>query len=66
MYTPELQSQVETWRAKAKAGTLTKEELREALVMLREGRVGAARVSAKSRASKAPIDGTALLEGLFE
>ncbi len=66
MYTPELQSQIETWRAMAKAGTLPKEELKEALVMLREGRVGAAKVSAKSRTSKAPIDGTTLLEGLFK
>ena len=62
MYMPELQEKINGWVASAKAGTMTKEELKAALAYLREGRTSAAGVSAKSRASKAPVDAEALLK----
>lgn len=51
-------------RAKAKDGTMTKEELQEAIAIMREGRVSAHIVSAKSRAAAAPIDTGDLLKQL--
>jgi hypothetical protein len=41
---------VEQWRAKAREGTLTLEEQREAIVALRAGRVAAAQASPKRAA----------------
>lgn len=54
--TPELSSKIQTWRARAVAGTLTKEELAEAIRALRSDRVGAAIASDKSRRSKAKAE----------
>lgn len=51
---PEMQSKVQLWRQKAREGTLTVEERREAIQLLRQDRVGAAQISAASRAKKAP------------
>jgi hypothetical protein len=51
--TPELQSKVLIWRKKAEEGTLTIDEMREAVQALREGRVSASAASDKSRAKKA-------------
>lgn len=68
--TPELQSKVEEWRQKALVGTLTQDEMREAIIFLRSSRVAAAKTSAASKerkAAKAPVDSEALLgelEGL--
>ena len=53
---PELQSKISVWRAKAAAGTLTQEEMREAITALRADRVGAAIASDKSRRSKAKAE----------
>jgi len=39
---PELQNKLSIWRSKAAAGTITLEEMREAIVALRAGRKGAA------------------------
>ena len=50
---PELQAQVQLWRQKAREGTLTQGEMRQAIAALRQDRVGAAAVSAKSKATKA-------------
>ena len=63
----ETQAQISIWRAKALAGTLTHEEMREAITLLRQERVGAAKTSAASRerkAAKAPVDADALLNEL--
>jgi hypothetical protein len=65
--TPELQIKVEEWRRKALDGTLTPEEMREAVIFLRQTRVNAAKSSsaAKERkAAKAPVDADALLNEL--
>ena len=50
-----LSVKLEEWRQKAAAGTITTEEMRECIQAIRQGRVSAATVSAKSRAAKAPI-----------
>ena len=46
---PELQSKISIWRAKAVAGTLSVEEMKEAIRALRQDRVGARIPSATSR-----------------
>lgn len=53
MHSPELQAKVQLWRQKSREGTLTQEELREALAALREGRLQAAATSATSKARTA-------------
>jgi len=53
---PELQSKIGVWRAKAAAGTLTQEEMREAIVALRADRVGAAIASDRSKRAKAKAE----------
>lgn len=65
--TPETSAKLQIWREKALAGTLTQDELRDAIILLREDRVRAAAVSTKSKAKKAPVDADAMLgelEGL--
>jgi hypothetical protein len=54
--TPELQSNIANWRAKALNGTLTREEMAQAIQALRAGRVGASIASEKSRRSKAKAE----------
>ena len=49
----DLQTSIAIWRQKAIDGTLTQDEMRQAIIALREGRVGAAVTSARSRAKKA-------------
>ena len=49
----ELQAKIQLWRQKAREGTLTQEEMREAIAALRQARIGAASVSAVSRERKA-------------
>ena len=56
-----LMQEIAALRAKEAAGTLTDEELRGILRKMREGRVTASTVSAKSRAAKAPVDPDAAL-----
>lgn len=54
-------------RAKARENTLTPDEMKEAIQLLRQGRVAAAGTSAKSKAtkaSKAPVNSEALLNEL--
>lgn len=53
MITPELQSKITIWRQKAREGTLTPAEMREALQALAQDRVRAAGTSAKARTKKA-------------
>ena len=69
--TPEAQSELETLRAKITAGTYTADDLRTAVVIMREGRAIAAAASATSRTKKAtkkkkkaPVNADDLLAGL--
>lgn len=67
--TPEDTVRVEILRRKALDGTITIEEQREAIVLLRQGRVGAQIGSTTARTkkaeAKAPVDTAALLKGLM-
>lgn len=53
---PELQSKIALWRQKAISGTLTQDEMKEAITALRADRVGAAVASAASKRSKAKAE----------
>lgn len=67
MYPIELSAQIEEWREKAKAGTLTEEECIQAIAALRKGNRAAAAVgSTKAKSAKAAKtpDATALLNQL--
>lgn len=48
----ELQSKIASWRLRAAEGTLTLEEMKEGVIFLRAGRLGAA--SAAAAAKRAP------------
>lgn len=64
---PELQSQIQLWRAKALDGTLSLDEQREAIRALRAGRLAAAERAKATRAkrAKAPTrDAASLLSGI--
>ena len=50
---PELSAKVQLWRQKARDGSLTQDEMREAIAALRQDRAGAAATSAASRERKA-------------
>ena len=50
---PETASKIAVWRAKSADGTLTIEELREAIKIMRQDRISAAHASATSRQAKA-------------
>ena len=51
--TPEMTTQIQIWRGKARDGTLTQEEMKQALQALRGDRIKSAGVSSVSRAKKA-------------
>lgn len=64
---PELQSQIQLWRAKAIDGTLSLDEQRDAIRALRAGRLAAAERAKATRAKreKAPVrDAASLLSGI--
>lgn len=50
---PEIQAKIAVWRQKAVLGTLTEAEMREAIVVMRGDRKGAAIASDKARKAKA-------------
>ncbi|MDE2097542.1 MAG: hypothetical protein KGL39_09875 [Patescibacteria group bacterium] len=54
--TPETQAKIAIWRQKAVEGTLTVEEMKEAIHLLRAGRIGAHIASDTSRRKKAKAD----------
>lgn len=54
--TPELQSKISIWRQKALEGTLSVEELKEAILALRAGRTSAAHASETARRTKAKAE----------
>jgi hypothetical protein len=51
---PETLAKIARWRQKGVDGTLTQEDMREAIIVLRADRVGAQIASTKSHAKKAP------------
>lgn len=64
---PEQLSRLQTWRAKAHDGTITLDEMKEAVVVLRMGRKAAVEASAaKPRTSKAKPTATAVADMLGE
>lgn len=48
----ELQAKIASWRLRAAEGTLTLEEMKEAIVFLRAGRLGAAQAAQKTAATR--------------
>ena len=50
MTSPELSNQIQNWRQKANANTLTIDDMREAIAALRAGRLSASEASAASKA----------------
>lgn len=66
--TPEVSQHLTVLRQKSLAGTITGEEMRAAIQLMRESRKGAAATSAKSKATKAakakPINSDDLLAEL--
>lgn len=63
MYTSEQSSKLAHWRSRATEGTLTLEEMKEAIALLRQGRAEAAVQRAKAKAKK-PKSSTSMLEEL--
>ncbi len=53
---PELQSKIALWRQKAVAGTLSPDEMREAILALRQDRIGASIASSASKRTKAKAE----------
>jgi len=53
---PELQSKISIWRQRAINGTLTQDEMKEAILALRQDRIGAAVASAASKRTKAKAE----------
>jgi hypothetical protein len=53
---PELLAKIASWRAKALANTLTPDEMAEAIIALRAGRVGAQIASDASRRKRAKTE----------
>lgn len=53
---PELNQRIAVWRSKAAAGTLTKDEMREAIKVLRQDRIAAAANSDRARTSRAKAE----------
>lgn len=51
--TPELIANISIWRQKAVNGTLTEDEMKQAIIAMRQDRKGAAIASDKSRKAKA-------------
>lgn len=63
----DISAKVQIWREKAKAGTLSHEEMKEAIQALRAGRASASVTSSAartSRAKKAPVNSDDLLAQL--
>ena len=60
----DINSKVENWRAKAEAGTLTRDEMKEAIVYLRSIRKQATTKAKKKGTSKKVINSNELLNEL--
>lgn len=64
MTDPAVSAKIAVLRQKAAAGTATREDLREAIDLMRKSRGLAHAVSAASKAKKAPVDSDKLLDEL--
>jgi hypothetical protein len=68
MYSPQESAEIQNLRQKAMSNTITPQELRRGIELLRQGRVQAAATSAKSKATKAakatPVNSDSLLDEL--
>lgn len=62
---PELSAKIASWRLKAAEGTLTEDEMREAILHLRQGRVSAA-VAARTSKTKTRVAAPAAADLLNE
>jgi hypothetical protein len=62
----ELQQKISSWRLRAAEGTLTLDEMREAILHLRAGRVNAQNASAASKRKKAIAEIPAAADMLSE
>lgn len=62
----ELQQKIANWRRKAAEGTLTLDDMKEAILHLRQGRVAAANASAASKRKKAIAEIPAAADMLSE
>ena len=56
MISPELSAKIAVWRQKSLDGTITIEEQREAVRLMREGRLAAAQASSASKRIKAKAE----------
>ena len=64
LMSPEIQARIETLRVKSLAGTITLDEMRESIKLLRENRLSAAQASKPSRAKAPPRSADELLSEL--
>lgn len=68
MYDPQTVQKIAEWRRKVLDNTITREEMQQAIILLRQGRATAAEAAKKSRSSggsgKKKIDADELLAGL--
>jgi capsule polysaccharide export protein KpsE/RkpR len=51
MYSPEITQKIAEWRRKVLENTISREEMQQAIILLRQGRVSAAEAQKKSRSS---------------
>lgn len=70
MLTPDLREKLDTYRRKVVEGTVTRDELAEAVRIMRENRVGAATASRNAKTRKeaytTPINSDALLDDFLK
>lgn len=59
-----MEVQVDLWKQKAIAGTMTEDEARAAVAVLRQGRMAAAIAGAAKKAKAGPVDVDAMLSEL--
>ncbi len=68
MYSPEVQSRITQLRNLAMTNEITRDQMKEAVRLLREGRLAAQQASAsagkRSKAAKAPVNTQALFDEL--
>lgn len=64
MLSPEQSSRIANLRAKVLAGTVTIDEMKEAVLIWRQGRLAAAQQRPKGGAKKAPVNVTELFDDL--
>jgi hypothetical protein len=68
MLTPDMREKLDIYRRKVTEGTVTRDELAEAVRIMREGRLGAASASKASKAKKeaSVVDSDSLLDDFLK